>query len=33
MEVLAAVAESAAHRGAAVTVPTQRTIQLEEISA
>src|SRR6478752_2980740 len=33
MEVLAAVAESAAHRGAAVTVPIQRSTRLEEISA
>ena len=38
MEVLAAVAESAAQRGAAVTVPAQRAAtpgshQLEEISA
>ncbi|HEY5785398.1 MAG TPA: Gfo/Idh/MocA family oxidoreductase [Microlunatus sp.] len=33
MEVLAAVAESAANRGAAVTVPARRSTQLEEISA
>ena len=33
MELLAAVAESAANRGAAVTVPIQRSTQLEEISA
>jgi len=33
MEVLAAVAQSAAQHGAAVSVPAQRSTQLEEISA